>query len=76
MAPHWRPPYGAVNQRVRDVAASLGFTKMWLWDVDSLDWRHLGNTQGIIKEWREGWSGAASPSPTSCFTTSRPRWRR
>ena len=50
MAPHWRPPYGAFNARVKGIAESLGFTKMWLWDVDSLDWRHLGNTQAIIRE--------------------------
>lgn len=50
MAPHWRPPYGAVNQRVRTIAQSLGFTRMWLWDVDSLDWKHLGNTQAIVNE--------------------------
>lgn len=50
MAPHWRPPYGAFNARVKAIANSLGFTKMWLWDVDSLDWRHLGNTQAILKE--------------------------
>lgn len=50
MAPHWRPPYGAVNQRVTDIARSLGSTKMWLWDIDSLDWRHLSNTSAIVKE--------------------------
>jgi len=61
MAPHWRPPYGAVNQRVRDIAVSLGFTKMWLWDVDSLDWRHLGNTQGIIKEVEGGLARSRKP---------------
>src|SRR6185295_12829323 len=50
MAPHWRPPYGAVDKRVKDIASSLAFTKMWLWDVDSLDWKYLSNTQAIIKE--------------------------
>jgi len=50
MAPHWRPPYGAANKRVKDIAAALGFTKMWLWDVDSLDWKHLGDSQAIIHE--------------------------
>jgi len=50
MAPHWRPPYGAVDKRVRDIATGLGFTKLWLWDVDSLDWKHLGNSQAIINE--------------------------
>lgn len=32
-----RPPYGAVNATVRDVAASLGFT-VWMWSVDPWDW--------------------------------------
>ncbi len=50
MAPHWRPPYGAFNARVKAVASSLGFTKMWLWDVDSLDWKHRGNTEAILRE--------------------------
>jgi peptidoglycan/xylan/chitin deacetylase (PgdA/CDA1 family) len=50
MAPHWRPPYGAVDKRVKDIASGLGFTKMWLWDVDSLDWKYLGNSQAIVKE--------------------------
>lgn len=50
MAPNWRPPYGAFNARVKTVAQALGFTKMWLWDVDSLDWRYGHNTAGIITE--------------------------
>jgi len=54
MAPHWRPPYGAVNARVRKVAESLGLTKMWLWDVDSLDWKHLANTAAIVDEVEKG----------------------
>ena len=33
-----RPPYGARNQRVDAVIASLGYT-MVLWDVDPQDWR-------------------------------------
>jgi hypothetical protein len=39
-----------VDKRVRDIATGLGFTKLWLWDVDSLDWKHLGNSQAIINE--------------------------
>jgi peptidoglycan/xylan/chitin deacetylase (PgdA/CDA1 family) len=50
MAPNWRPPYGASNARVRAIAQSLGFTKMWLWDVDSLDWKYRSNTAAIISE--------------------------
>jgi peptidoglycan/xylan/chitin deacetylase (PgdA/CDA1 family) len=37
----WRPPYGAVNSTVHNVAASYGLTTV-TWDVDSLDWTQPG----------------------------------
>lgn len=37
----WRPPYGAVNPTVRDVAASLGLTTV-NWDADGRDWARPG----------------------------------
>lgn len=37
----WRPPYGAVNPTVRDVAASLGLTTV-TWDADGRDWARPG----------------------------------
>ena len=58
MAPNWRPPYGSFNARVKKIAAELGFTKMWLWDVDSLDWKHLGNTAAIVNEVEKGLAAA------------------
>jgi len=36
--PYWRPPYGSYNQAVLDAAASVGYTKTVLWDVDTIDW--------------------------------------
>jgi peptidoglycan/xylan/chitin deacetylase (PgdA/CDA1 family) len=33
-----RPPYGAMNGRVRDIAASAGY-RLCLWDIDTNDWR-------------------------------------
>jgi peptidoglycan-N-acetylglucosamine deacetylase len=33
-----RPPYGAINSRVRSVVAGLGLTPV-LWDVDTRDWQ-------------------------------------
>jgi peptidoglycan/xylan/chitin deacetylase (PgdA/CDA1 family) len=54
MAPNWRPPYGAIDGGVRAAAAAVGFTMPWLWDVDSLDWKHRGNTQKIIDEVKKG----------------------
>ena len=42
-APHcFRPPFGAVNDRVRSVAAGLGLTSV-MWDVDPWDWKHPGS---------------------------------
>jgi peptidoglycan/xylan/chitin deacetylase (PgdA/CDA1 family) len=41
--PYWRPPYGAVNQAVRDAAASVGYTKTFLWDVDTIDWKPIAD---------------------------------
>ena len=54
MAPNWRPPYGAADDRVKRIASSLGFTKMWLWDVDSLDWKHMRNTKATVAEVEKG----------------------
>jgi peptidoglycan/xylan/chitin deacetylase (PgdA/CDA1 family) len=62
MAPHWRPPFGAFNQRVKNIAISLGFTKMWLWDVDSLDWKHLKHTDAIVSEVERGLARVNKPT--------------
>jgi peptidoglycan/xylan/chitin deacetylase (PgdA/CDA1 family)/LysM repeat protein len=37
--PYWRPPYGAYDQAVLAAAASVGYTKTFMWDVDTVDWR-------------------------------------
>jgi peptidoglycan/xylan/chitin deacetylase (PgdA/CDA1 family) len=37
----WRPPYGAFNDSVTQIASSLGLS-MRLWDVDSQDWTMPG----------------------------------
>jgi peptidoglycan/xylan/chitin deacetylase (PgdA/CDA1 family) len=47
----FRPPYGAVNARVRDVAADLGMRTV-LWDADSLDWTSPG-CERIVANVRE-----------------------
>jgi peptidoglycan/xylan/chitin deacetylase (PgdA/CDA1 family) len=41
--PYWRPPYGSVNQAVRDAAASAGYTKTFMWDVDTIDWKPIAD---------------------------------
>ena len=42
-APYWRPPYGSYNQAVLDAAASVGYTKTLLWDVDTIDWKPIAD---------------------------------
>lgn len=39
--PYWRPPYGSVNTAVLDAAASAGYTKTFLWDIDTIDWKPI-----------------------------------
>ena len=36
--PYWRPPYGAYDQGVLNAAAAVGYTKTFMWDIDTLDW--------------------------------------
>jgi peptidoglycan-N-acetylglucosamine deacetylase len=37
----FRPPYGAINPQIRQVAAGLGLRTV-IWDADSLDWTSPG----------------------------------
>ena len=37
--PYWRPPYGAYDQAVLDAAAVVGYTKTFMWDIDTVDWK-------------------------------------
>lgn len=41
--PYWRPPYGSINAGVLDAAASVGYTKTFLWDIDSIDWKPMSD---------------------------------
>ncbi|TME35340.1 MAG: LysM peptidoglycan-binding domain-containing protein [Chloroflexi bacterium] len=41
--PYWRPPYGTYNQAVLDAAASVGYTKTLLWDIDTIDWKPIAD---------------------------------
>jgi putative cell wall-binding protein/peptidoglycan/xylan/chitin deacetylase (PgdA/CDA1 family) len=36
--PYWRPPYGESDAHVRAVAASAGYTRTFMWDIDTIDW--------------------------------------
>lgn len=39
--PYWRPPYGSYSQFVLDAAASVGYTKAFMWDIDTIDWKPI-----------------------------------
>ncbi len=39
--PYWRPPYGSISDGVIAAAASAGYTKAFLWDIDSIDWKPM-----------------------------------
>ena len=41
--PYWRPPYGSVDKAVRDAAASVGYTKTFMWDIDTIDWKPIAD---------------------------------
>lgn len=40
-APYWRPPYGSVSSSVIAAAAAAGYTKTFLWDIDTIDWKPI-----------------------------------
>lgn len=39
--PYWRPPYGSINSGVLNAAAAAGYSKTFLWDIDSIDWKPI-----------------------------------
>lgn len=41
--PYWRPPYGSANDAVKAAAASVGYTKTFIWDVDTIDWKPVAD---------------------------------
>jgi peptidoglycan/xylan/chitin deacetylase (PgdA/CDA1 family) len=41
--PYWRAPYGLLNQAVLDAAASVGYTKTFQWDIDTIDWKPIAD---------------------------------
>lgn len=42
--PYWRPPYGAVDGHLVNVAAAAGYPWTVMWSIDTIDWRPV--TQG------------------------------
>ena len=41
--PYWRPPYGSISQGVLDTAAAAGYTKTFMWDIDTIDWKPISD---------------------------------
>ena len=41
--PYWRPPYGSISDAVTSAVASVGYTKTFLWDIDTIDWKPISD---------------------------------
>ena len=41
--PYWRPPYGSISDAVLAAVASAGYTKTFLWDIDTIDWKPVAD---------------------------------
>jgi len=41
--PYWRPPYGSISDAVLNAVASVGYTKTFLWDIDTIDWKPISD---------------------------------
>jgi peptidoglycan/xylan/chitin deacetylase (PgdA/CDA1 family) len=41
--PYWRPPYGSYNDAVLNAVASVGYTKTFMWDIDTIDWKPIAD---------------------------------
>ncbi|KAG1145932.1 hypothetical protein G6F37_004268 [Rhizopus arrhizus] len=63
----FRPPYGDIDNRVRDIGTALGFTSV-IWDHDTNDWMLAENAAGFKSEFIDGnfteWVKEANTSST------------
>ena len=41
--PYWRPPYGSISDAVISAAAAAGYTKTFMWDIDTIDWKPISD---------------------------------
>lgn len=41
--PYWRAPYGSISDAVLAAAAAAGYTKTFMWDVDTIDWKPISD---------------------------------
>ena len=43
LQPYWRPPYGSISDAVLAAVAAAGYTKTFLWDIDTIDWKPIAD---------------------------------
>jgi peptidoglycan/xylan/chitin deacetylase (PgdA/CDA1 family) len=41
--PYWRPPYGSISDAVLAAVGAAGYTKTFLWDIDTIDWKPVAD---------------------------------
>jgi peptidoglycan/xylan/chitin deacetylase (PgdA/CDA1 family) len=41
--PYWRPPYGSISDAVINAASAAGYTKTFMWDIDTIDWKPIAD---------------------------------
>jgi peptidoglycan/xylan/chitin deacetylase (PgdA/CDA1 family) len=41
--PYWRPPYGSYSDAVLNAVAAAGYTKTFMWDIDTVDWKPIAD---------------------------------
>ena len=41
--PYWRPPYGSYSDAVLNAVAAVGYTKTFMWDIDTIDWKPIAD---------------------------------
>ncbi|ORX49450.1 glycoside hydrolase/deacetylase [Hesseltinella vesiculosa] len=68
----FRPPYGDIDDRVRDVAKALGFVPV-IWNHDTDDWR-ASEDKTFLPSWIDGnvtqWAGEAATATTGGISLS------
>lgn len=58
----WRPPYGDVDERVRDIAKLVFGLQTVLWNADTEDWKVKGQGKTQMEATVDAWAvGAKSP---------------
>jgi peptidoglycan/xylan/chitin deacetylase (PgdA/CDA1 family) len=59
--PYWRPPYGAIDTRLVNVAAGAGYPAAIMWTVDTIDWRPVSDGGPTAAATIAKVSGGATP---------------